>query len=105
LRERGHRTGKLYPDATKNKYILGGGISGHGLKNSRKPEIQERVRMLVYRVPEELYDLDRDPHCLDNLIDDSNLRHVRDEMRGRLARWMEETKDPALFSFKTLISS
>jgi N-sulfoglucosamine sulfohydrolase len=84
----------------KNKYLMGGGISGHGMKNSRKPEIQDRVRMILYRVPEELYDLRADPHCLDNLIDDASHRQVRDEMRGRLADWMEKTDDPALPSFK-----
>lgn len=45
---------------------------------------------------EELFDLVFDPHERRNVVDDSSLRTVVDEMRGRLDRWMRATHDPLL---------
>lgn len=45
---------------------------------------------------EELYDLDADPYEKINLIDDPVYEHVRDQLRGRLVRWMRNTDDPLL---------
>ena len=64
------------------------------------PFIAERVRMFRYRVPEELYDLQRDPDCLENLIDRPEYQHEADRMRDILRRWMERTGDPLLPAFE-----
>lgn len=43
---------------------------------------------------EELYDLYLDPNGNDNLIDDPRYESVRQDLRERLADWMERTDDP-----------
>jgi N-sulfoglucosamine sulfohydrolase len=43
---------------------------------------------------EELYDLALDPNELRNLIGEPRLADVARDLRARLARWMEDTRDP-----------
>ncbi|MGB6220300.1 sulfatase-like hydrolase/transferase [Haloferula sp.] len=43
--------------------------------------------------PEELYDLDADLWCTNNLIDDPSLASVRLELRRELGHWRRETED------------
>ena len=43
---------------------------------------------------ERLYDVVFDPHETNNLADDPNWAEVLNEMRERLAAWMQETGDP-----------
>lgn len=45
------------------------------------------------RVPEELYDLEKDPHEIHNLAGDPAHRHQLRRHRKILARWIEETND------------
>ena len=45
---------------------------------------------------EELFDLIFDPNETRNVVGDTSLRSVADEMRGRLDRWMHATNDPLL---------
>jgi N-sulfoglucosamine sulfohydrolase len=45
---------------------------------------------------EQLYDLDLDPNEACNRIDDPRLAGTADDLRARLARWMEGTADPLL---------
>ncbi|MEM9255587.1 MAG: sulfatase [Pseudomonadota bacterium] len=59
-----------------------------------------RIALLRYRVPEELYDVQSDPDCLHNLIDDPNYRAHLDRLRARLADWMARTSDPLLRVFE-----
>ncbi|MEZ6122906.1 MAG: sulfatase [Planctomycetaceae bacterium] len=56
-----------------------------------------------HRPAEELYDVSRDPHCLNNLIDQPQLADLKNELSAELDRWMEsqgdqgrETEDLAL---------
>jgi N-sulfoglucosamine sulfohydrolase len=69
------------------------------------PAIAERVRMHRYRVPEELYDLEADPDCLNNLMDDPAYEVQRDAMRAALKHQMEESRDPVLEAFENRASS
>ena len=41
----------------------------------------------------ELYDLNTDPAEMNNLIEDSEYRDIREEMRARLIRWNDATND------------
>ena len=50
----------------------------------------------AYHVVLELYDLESDPHELDNRAHDESLAPVRDELLRRLGTWMTETNDPLL---------
>ena len=53
----------------------------------------------MYRTVEELYDVQKDPHALNNLIDDPQYAEVVDDLRARLQTWMEATNDYALEGF------
>jgi arylsulfatase A-like enzyme len=45
---------------------------------------------------EELFDLEADPGETRNLAGQAAYAHVREEMRARLAAWMQDTQDPLL---------
>lgn len=49
---------------------------------------------------DELYDLKRDPWETTNLIRDPRYQEAAQDMRSRLLRWMQETKDPARGRFQ-----
>lgn len=59
-----------------------------------EPALAARVEFYRHRAPEELYDLRRDPSCVDNLAADPD--HAGDLLacRERLAAWMADTGDP-----------
>ncbi|MCZ6793830.1 MAG: sulfatase [Planctomycetota bacterium] len=63
------------------------------------PAIAARIDLFRYRVPEELYDLRKDPDCLVNLIARPEHKQTIDAMRARLRAWMERTRDPMLEAF------
>jgi len=64
------------------------------------PRAAERVRMFRYRTFEELYDLQNDPDCLNNLVDKPNRKDDLDGMRNELHAWMKRTHDPLLPAFE-----
>ncbi|WP_269522567.1 sulfatase family protein [Coraliomargarita parva] len=79
--------------------------SGRTMKAMREAakqdaQIAERVQLFVYRVPEEFYDLENDPDCRNNLIDEPELQSEIDSLRVQLEQWMVETEDPALEAFR-----
>lgn len=81
-----------------------GGLAFKAMQSAAttRPEIDQRVKMLVYRVPEELYDVQADPDALHNLIDDASQAARVSEMRQQLLKWMEETGDPLLERFRAV---
>jgi len=64
------------------------------------PAIAKRVELFRFRVPEEFYDLEKDPNCLKNLIDDPEHKTAILEMRKKLEGWMTATGDPMLEAFR-----
>lgn len=62
-------------------------------------ELAGRLRMLKYRVPEELYDVRTDPDCLHNLIDDPAYHPVISELTTALQAHLTRTNDHALAPF------
>ena len=66
------------------------------------PQIQERVEMFRFRVPEEFYDLQKDPDCLHNLINDKAYTKKIAEYKNRLAEWMKKYHDPTLPVFTSI---
>lgn len=64
------------------------------------PAIQARVDLFRYRVPEEFYDLKRDPDCLHNLIDDPAYSKSIRALQHRLVQHMQKTNDPMLPAFE-----
>lgn len=61
------------------------------------PKIAARVKLFLYRVPEELYDYENDPDARHNLIGDPKYKKVVEEMRSR----MKALKDPLLPTFES----
>jgi N-sulfoglucosamine sulfohydrolase len=64
------------------------------------PKLAARHKLYQYRVVEELYDVESDPDCLHNLIDDPASASQRDQLRQSLDDWMVKTKDPLLEVFR-----
>jgi N-sulfoglucosamine sulfohydrolase len=60
----------------------------------------KRLDAFDHRVLEELYDVENDPDCLTNLIDDSAHKNDVAELRATLEKWMEKTGDPVLDVFR-----
>lgn len=58
--------------------------------------IAERVKQIVYRVREELYDLKQDPNCLHNLAKDAQHATVKAELKQIMTDEMVRTEDPLL---------
>ncbi|WP_010587843.1 sulfatase family protein [Schlesneria paludicola] len=57
------------------------------------PQLTETLLFAPTRPPEELYDLREDPFETKNLAGDSGSQSVLLDLRGRLDRWMDETRD------------
>ena len=57
-------------------------------------DIASRIELMDHRVVEELYNVSRDPDCLENLIGLDEFADVADEMRIKLQTHMQQTKDP-----------
>jgi N-sulfoglucosamine sulfohydrolase len=64
------------------------------------PAIAARHKLYQFRVVEELYDVEHDPDCLKNLIDDPAYASQRDQLRQQLEAWMVKTSDPMLEVFR-----
>jgi len=58
---------------------------------------QRKLKDYIFRPPEELYDLQEDPLEVRNLAGDEQHRALLLDMRSRLERWQEKTKDPWLY--------
>src|SRR4030095_12166313 len=56
--------------------------------------IAARVKVYRLRMPEELYDIQNDPACLHNLINDPELKQQLNVLRKDLESWMIKTNDP-----------
>lgn len=63
------------------------------------PAIQERVDMFRHRVPQEFYDLKKDPGCIVNLIDSTDHAELIEKYQKRLREWMVETNDHCIVAF------
>jgi len=57
------------------------------------PELTEKLLFAPVRPPEELYDLQSDPHETRNLASSPHYGKTLEQMRARLERWMRETND------------
>lgn len=62
--------------------------------------IEVRHKLYQHRVPEELYDVEKDPNCLDNLIESPAHREELNKLRATLDAWMVKTGDGMLPVFR-----
>ena len=63
-------------------------------------KIAARVEAYQHRVMEELYDVEKDPNCLTNLIGDTAYTKDAETMRNMLDSWMVKHGDPMLEIFR-----
>lgn len=63
------------------------------------PAIQKRVDMFRHRVPQEFYDLKKDPGCTNNLIDSAKHQELIQKYQKRLRQWMVETNDHCMAAY------
>ncbi len=81
------------------------GLTFNAMKEAGKtdPKIDSRVKLFIYRVPEELYDYETDPDGLNNLVNDEKFKDVAKQMRERLLTKMESITDPLAPVFKDFL--
>ena len=60
---------------------------------SSDKSLSARLNLYKHRVPEELYDVTKDPDCLVNLINHKEHQNELQVLRTKLQAWMIETKD------------
>jgi N-sulfoglucosamine sulfohydrolase len=61
---------------------------------AQEPEIAARLRLFDHRVLEELYDVEQDPDCLNNLANDPKMETVKLKLREQLAASLAKMEDP-----------
>jgi N-sulfoglucosamine sulfohydrolase len=66
------------------------------LSLSKSEKLKKKIDYMVYRAPEELFDLKKDPGCWDNLASDPEYAEKLREYRKKLLKEMQETADPEL---------
>lgn len=62
-------------------------------------QMAKRLKQILYRVPEELYDLRCDPWCLTNRVNDSGVAEILTELKQRMESEMRQSQDPLLEKF------
>ena len=67
---------------------------------SSNKTLAARLDLYKHRVPEELYDVTRDPDCLENLIEHPKHKNELKKLRATLDAWMVRSKDPMLKAFR-----
>jgi N-sulfoglucosamine sulfohydrolase len=67
------------------------------------PEWAARADFILKRAPEELYDLENDPKCLNNLIENPEHKEVIEAQREGMVLWMQTTKDPIIRTYQTYL--
>ncbi len=65
------------------------------------PDIAKRIQHLLYRTPQELYDIRTDPNCLHNLLENPTPQstQIAESLATALKSQMQQTQDPQLPNF------
>ena len=64
--------------------------------------IAERIKLFRHRIMEEFYDLEKDPNCLNNLINKPEYKTQIEALKKQLRSNMQMTKDPMLKAFDNM---
>jgi N-sulfoglucosamine sulfohydrolase len=87
-----------YEQLRENTFVAFGDLDASPTKAwvvSNKDEDPESFEYAVGRRPEyELYDIQRDPHCMHNLAGDADFADLRQRLHGRLIDELTSTGDP-----------
>ena len=62
--------------------------------------VAARLKLFNYRIPEEFYDVENDPDCLNNLIDDPKFATALSKHRTKTEEFMVNSNDPMLAPFQ-----
>ena len=78
---------------------LYGSISWEGIRNRDGPVMigKRSLKSYLFRGPEELYDLEKDPEEVRNLVAEEEYGGVLEACRNKLEKWQYETRDAWLF--------
>jgi N-sulfoglucosamine sulfohydrolase len=87
-----------WSDQTKEYRNANEGITFKAMQAEAQTDkkIAERVKMFRYREIEELYDLQKDPDCLNNLANSQSHAKTKLKYRKAMQEWMQEKGDPIL---------
>lgn len=87
-----------WSDQTKEYRNANEGITFKAMQSVAKTDekIANRVKMFRYREIEELYDLQKDPYCLNNLVSSPSHAKTKLKYRKAMQQWMQEKSDPML---------
>ena len=83
----------LHSDETFTNMVTRRDTTYHGWKTMSDPFAQSRYRLYQHRPPYELFRLDEDPDCLNNLAEAPNAALIRIRLSGKLAAWMKQQGD------------
>lgn len=83
--------------------------AGHTMKAMKaaaktNEKIAARVKLFLYRVPEELYDYETDPDALHNLAADPEYVEQLKKLRAELLEYMIENDDPQREAFEAFLN-
>lgn len=81
------------------------GITFKAMQNAAQMDIsiKERVDFFLYRTPEEFYDIEADPQCLHNLIEEEKFLPFINSYRKKLYEYMTTSHDALVAVFKEKI--
>lgn len=81
------------------------GLTFKAMQNAaeRDEEIRKRVDFFMYRAQEEFYDIEQDPDCLHNLIDNPEYRCLVDSYRKKMYQYMNDSQDALIGKYKETV--
>ncbi|MBE7538974.1 MAG: sulfatase [Opitutaceae bacterium] len=88
----------------QNEFYKGPALPAMIASARTDPAVAQRVIHFLFRAPEELYDVDRDPDSLHNLADSLEHRETLELLRRDLEEWMRRTNDPVLPDFRAMLA-
>ncbi|WP_105614290.1 sulfatase family protein [Vallitalea okinawensis] len=71
-------------------------------EGQNNPDVDQRVKMFLYREKEEFYNFENDPNGLVNLINDETYKNIIDEYKNFLYEDMKRSNDPRLKAFESM---
>jgi N-sulfoglucosamine sulfohydrolase len=97
--------GYIYNPFSDGKYWYRNNNEGKTMAAMNKaakddPAIAARIDLFRHRVPEEFYNLEKDPNCLINLIDDPKHAAALKALQTLMVVQMKKTQDPMLPAFQ-----
>ena len=73
--------------------------------SERSEQYADRLNFINHRIVEELYDLRKDPGCLNNLAGNKNSHNVMKEFRTKMANFLRKTQDHELGNYLTFLDT